>query len=35
MAGRRKHAQRSRKTYKERSRLKFYIRGLNPHTNRT
>ena len=35
MAGRKKHAQRSRKTYKLRRQLMFYLRGINPHTNRT
>lgn len=34
MAGRRKHAQRSRKTWKEHNRLKFYLRGINPHVYR-
>lgn len=35
MAGRRKHAQRSRKTWKLHSQLKFYLRGMDPHTKRT
>lgn len=31
MAGRKKHAQRSRKTYKLHSQLKYYLRGTNPY----
>jgi len=31
MAGRRKHAQRSRKTWREHFNLKFYLKGKNPH----
>ena len=35
MAGRRKHAQRSRKTYSLNKKLKYHLRGINPHANRT
>ncbi len=35
MAGRKKHAQRSRKTYRLNRQLKYHLRGMDPHTNRT
>ena len=31
MAGRKKHAQRSRKTYKLHSQLKYYLRGVKTY----
>lgn len=34
MAGRKKHAQRSRKTYNENRKLKYHLRGMDPHTRK-
>ena len=34
MAGRAKHAQRSRKTYRIHKELKYYLRGAKPNTKR-
>lgn len=32
MAGRAKHALRSRKTYREHRKQKYYLKGKDPHT---
>jgi hypothetical protein len=34
MASRKKHAERSKRGYKEHKQLKYYLRGIDPHAKR-